>query len=203
MLACTRIGAPHTVVFGGFSADALRDRINDCQAKVCITADGGWRRGKVINLKGNVDEALAQTPSITACVVLKRVGNEIAMKQGRDHYWSDLVAAVPAETQVAPESLPAEHPLFILYTSGTDGQAEGHRAHDRRLPAGHAPHHQVRLRSAGQRHPLVHRPTSAGSPGHSYVVYGPLSNGATTVMYEGAPDFPTRIASGRSSSGAR
>src|SRR6185369_2390256 len=106
MLACTRIGAPHTVVFGGFSADALRDRINDCQAKVCITADGGYRRGKVIPLKANVDTALAQTPSIESCVVVKRAGNEIEMKAGRDRWWTDVIAGVGTDTPA--ESLPAE-----------------------------------------------------------------------------------------------
>jgi acetyl-CoA synthetase len=191
MLACTRIGAPHTVVFGGFSADALRDRINDCQAKVCITADGGWRRGKVIPLKGNVDEALAQTPTIKACVVLKRVGTEIAMKHGRDHYWSDLVNAVPAGTQVPAESLPAEHPLFILYTSGTTGKPKGivHTTGGYLLGAHLTTKYVFDLQDSD-----IHWCTAdiGWVTGHSYVIYGPLSNGATTVIYEGAPDFPDK-----------
>jgi acetyl-CoA synthetase len=191
MLACTRIGAPHTVVFGGFSADALRDRINDCQAKACITADGGWRRGKVIPLKGNVDAALEQTPTVQSCVVLKRVGNEITMKAGRDHDWHDLMAQIPAGTQVAPESLPAEHPLFILYTSGTTGKPKGivHTTGGYLLGAHLTTKYVFDIKDED-----VYWCTAdiGWVTGHSYVIYGPLSNGATSVMYEGAPDFPEK-----------
>jgi acetyl-CoA synthetase len=189
MLACTRIGAPHTVVFGGFSADALRDRINDCQAKLCITADGGYRRGKVIPLKGNVDAALAQTPSIQSCVVVKRVGNEIEMKAGRDQWWSDVVAGVAADAPA--ESLPAEHPLFILYTSGTTGKPKGivHTTGGYLLGA----HLTCKYIFDLQENDQYWCTADIGwVTGHSYVVYGPLSMGATTVMYEGAPDFPDK-----------
>jgi acetyl-CoA synthetase len=189
MLACTRIGAPHTVVFGGFSADALRDRINDCQAKICITADGGWRRGKVIALKANVDQALAQTPTITACVVVKRVGNEVPMKAGRDQWWHELVAGQPSD--LPAESVPAEHPLFILYTSGTTGKPKGivHTTGGFLLGA----HLTTKYVFDLQEDDLYWCTADIGwVTGHSYTLYGPLSNGATTLIYEGAPDFPDK-----------
>jgi acetyl-CoA synthetase len=189
MLACTRIGAPHTVVFGGFSADALRDRINDCQAKLCITADGGYRRGKVIALKGNVDAALAQTPSIEACVVVKRVGNEIEMKAGRDKWWTDVIAGVGTDTPA--ESLPAEHPLFILYTSGTTGKPKGivHTTGGYLLGTHLTCKYIFDLQESDQ---FWCTADIGWVTGHSYVVYGPLSMGATSVLYEGAPDFPDK-----------
>jgi len=189
MLACTRIGAPHTVVFGGFSADALRDRINDCQAKVCVTADGGYRRGKVIPLKGNVDAALAQTPTIETCVVVKRVGNAIEMKAGRDRWWTDVMAGQAADTPA--ESLPAEHPLFILYTSGTTGKPKGivHTTGGYLLGAHLTCKYIFDLQEQDQYWCTA---DIGWVTGHSYVVYGPLSMGATTVMYEGAPDFPDK-----------
>jgi acetyl-CoA synthetase len=189
MLACTRIGAPHTVVFGGFSADSLRDRINDCQAKLCITADGGYRRGKVVPLKGNVDAALAQTPSIETCVVVKRVGNEIEMKAGRDRWWTDVIAGVGSDTPA--ESLPAEHPLFILYTSGTTGKPKGivHTTGGYLLGAHLTCKYIFDLQESDQ---FWCTADIGWVTGHSYVVYGPLSMGATTVLYEGAPDFPDK-----------
>jgi acetyl-CoA synthetase len=189
MLACTRIGAPHTVIFGGFSADALRDRINDCQAKVCLTADGGWRRGKIIPLKENVDAALAQTPTIEKCVVLKRTGNDIPMKTGRDVWWHEVIAGQP--TNVPAENLPAEHPLFILYTSGTTGKPKGivHTTGGYLLGA-HLTSKYVFDLNDDDRYWCT--ADIGWVTGHSYVVYGPLSNGATSVMYEGAPDFPDK-----------
>jgi acetyl-CoA synthetase len=189
MLACTRIGAPHTVVFGGFSADALRDRINDCQAKICITADGGWRRGKVVPLKANVDDALAQTPTITTCVVVKRVGNDVPMKAGRDLWWHDVVAGQP--TNVPAESLPAEHPLFILYTSGTTGKPKGivHTTGGYLLGV-HLTTKYIFDLQENDRHWCT--ADIGWVTGHSYTLYGPLSNGATTMLYEGAPDFPEK-----------
>jgi acetyl-CoA synthetase len=189
MLACTRIGAPHTVIFGGFSADSLRDRINDCQAKVCITADGGWRRGKVVPLKANVDEALGQTPSITACVVVKRVANPVPMKAGRDHWWDDVIAGQP--TDLPAESLPAEHPLFILYTSGTTGKPKGivHTTGGYLLGVHLTTKYIFDLQDSDRYWCTA---DIGWVTGHSYSLYGPLSNGATTVMYEGAPDHPDK-----------
>ncbi len=189
MLACARIGAPHTVVFGGFSAEALRDRINDCQAKVCITADGGYRRGKIIPLKGNVDKALEQTPGVTNCVVVRRAGNDIDMKGGRDLWWHDVMKGQPTNTPAA--SLPSEHPLFILYTSGTTGKPKGivHSTAGYLLGAHLTTKYIFDIRDED----LYWCTADIGwVTGHSYVLYGPLSNGATTFMYEGAPDFPDK-----------
>ncbi len=189
MLACTRIGATHTVVFGGFSAEALRDRINDCGAKACITADGGYRRGKVIPLKTNVDKALAQTPTIEACLVVRRTGDAVEMKAGRDHWWHERVPQASADC--APASLPSEHPLFILYTSGTTGKPKGvvHTTGGYLLGA----HLTTKYVFDLHEDDLFWCTADIGwVTGHSYVVYGPLSNGATTVMYEGAPDHPEK-----------
>jgi len=189
MLACTRIGAAHTVVFGGFSAEALRDRINDCGAKLCITADGGWRRGKAIPLKENVDKALAGTPTVAHCVVVRRTGGEVAFKSGRDHWWHDLMKGASADRP--PTSLPAEHPLFILYTSGTTGKPKGvvHTTGGYLLGA-----HLTTKDVFDIHDDDVYWCTAdiGWVTGHSYVVYGPLANGTTTVMYEGTPDMPDK-----------
>ncbi len=189
MLACTRIGATHTVVFGGFSSEALRDRINDCGAKLCITADGGWRRGKSVPLKSNVDGALAETPTVKSCLVVKRTGDAVTMQGGRDLWWDDLMKTASADCP--PASLPSEHPLFILYTSGTTGKPKGvvHTTGGYLLGA----HLTTKVVFDLREDDIYWCTADVGwVTGHSYVVYGPLSNGATTVMYEGAPDHPEK-----------
>ena len=187
MLACTRIGAPHSVVFGGFSAEALRDRINDVGAKIVVTADGGWRRGKPVGLKHAVDEAVSQAQAVERVVVVKRTGEPIVLRAGRDLWWHELMAHASADCP--PAKLDSEHPLFILYTSGSTGKPKG-----------------ILHTTGGY---LVHVATTAKVifdlqeedtfwctadvgwvTGHSYVLYGPLANGATSVMYEGAPIHP-------------
>ncbi|MBL9216210.1 MAG: acetate--CoA ligase [Opitutaceae bacterium] len=187
MLACARLGVIHTVIFGGFSSEAIKDRVNDCQAKVIITADGGWRRGKVIELKANVDRALAGTPSVQHVIVLKRTGNEVPMVAGRDRWWHDEMAgASPAHKAKAFES---ETPLFILYTSGSTGKPKGvlHTSAGYLLGTTITSHYVFDLKETD-----VYWCTAdiGWITGHSYVVYGPLANGATVLMYEGAPNQP-------------
>lgn len=188
MLACARIGAAHSVVFGGFSAQALADRINDASAKVLITADGGWRRGEVFPLKPQADSALATTPSIEHVVVVKRGGNPVDMQAGRDHWYHELIAASAPECP--PEPVDSEHLLFLLYTSGTTGKPKGimhttggyltHVATTFRYVFDHARDTDVYWCTADV----------GWVTGHSYIVYGPLANGATQVMYEGVPNHP-------------
>ncbi|MFT4570143.1 MAG: acetyl-CoA synthetase [Hyphomicrobiaceae bacterium] len=187
MLACARIGATHSVVFGGFSADALRDRCNDAEAKVILTADGGWRRGSVLALKGIVDEAAAQCPSVTNVVVLRRTENEIAWTEGRDVWWHDVVANAAPVEQAAP--LDAEHPLFILYTSGTTGKPKG-VVHS---TGGYMTQAYITAKWVFDLHDddVYWCTADCGwVTGHSYITYGPLLNGATVVLYEGAPQSP-------------
>lgn len=187
MLACARIGAVHTVVFGGFSPESLKDRINDCQAKLVITADGGWRRGKVVELKAAVDEAVEHTPSVQAVLVLKRCGNEIKMKDGRDIWWHEAWEGAP--NQHKAKAFPSEHPLFILYTSGSTGKPKGvlHTSAGYLLGAKLSSHYVFDLKE----NDLYFCSADIGwITGHSYVVYGLLSNGATVFLYEGAPNQP-------------
>jgi acetyl-CoA synthetase len=187
MLACARIGAIHSVVFGGFSSEALADRINDAEAKVCITADGGWRRGQVVELKQNVDEALKKTPSIEKVLVLKRVGNKVEMRKGRDVWWDELVPAQSSKCEAA--QLDSEHPLYTLYTSGTTGKPKG-VVH---TTGGYLTHVLMTMRWVFDlKDDDIYWCTAdiGWVTGHSYTVYGPLAAGATVVMYEGAPNFP-------------
>ena len=188
MLACARIGAVHSVVFGGFSAQSLSDRINDAEAKVLITADGGWRRGVVFPLKEFADAALESTSTITDVVVIKRGGNEVTMRDGRDHWYHDVMR--DADPICPPEPMDSEQLLFLLYTSGTTGKPKGIM----HTSGGY-------LTQAAFTHKYVfdlHADTDVywctadvgWVTGHTYIVYGPLANGATQVMYEGVPNFP-------------
>src|SRR5438093_9545251 len=187
MLACARIGATHSVVFGGFSSTALVDRINDAQCKLVVTADGGWRRGKEVKLKPAVDEALKETPSVQSCIVVRRTGSNIQMESSRDHWWHELSEMVDANCPA--EELDSEHPLFILYTSGTTGKPKGilHTTGGYLLQAHLTSKWIFDLKDED----LYWCTADIGwVTGHSYVVYGPLSNGATALMYEGAPNWP-------------
>jgi acetyl-CoA synthetase len=187
MLACARVGAIHTVIFGGFSSEAIKDRVNDCQAKLVITADGGWRRGKVIELKANVDRALPGTPSVRHVVVLRRTGNPVPMAEGRDLWWHDLVAQ--ASPLHKARGFDSENPLFILYTSGSTGKPKGvlHTSAGYLLGVAITSHYVFDLKDTD----VYFCTADVGwITGHSYVVYGPLANGATVLMYEGAPNQP-------------
>ena len=188
MLACTRIGAVHSIVFGGFSPEALAGRIQDCDSNVVITADAGMRGGKLVPLKANVDAALVQCPSVSALLVVRHVGNDIAMAAGRDHWWHDQRAAVSADCP--PAEMGAEDPLFILYTSGSTGKPKGvlHTTGGY-LTWAAMTHHYVFDYRPGE---VYWCAADVGwVTGHSYVVYGPLANGATTLMFEGVPNYPT------------
>jgi acetyl-CoA synthetase len=188
MLACARIGAVHSVVFGGFSSQALSDRINDAEAKVLITADGGYRRGEVFALKPQADEAVASTPTITAVVVVKRGGNEVEMQAGRDHWYHELMAT--ADAVCPPEPMDSEQLLFLLYTSGTTGKPKGIM----HTTGGYLTHVTYTHKYVFDLNPgkdIFWCTADVGwITGHSYIVYGPLSNGATQVMYEGVPNYP-------------
>ncbi len=187
MLACARIGAVHSVIFGGFSSEAIADRNNDAGSKLVITADAGWRRGQQIPLKANVDAALAKSPTVKDCVVYRRAGTHVHMEPGRDHWWDDLMDAAPGDCPAEP--LDSEAPLFILYTSGSTGKPKGIK----HTTAGYNLYVKKTFEWV-----FDHRETDTywctadcgWITGHSYMVYGPLAAGATSVMYEGAPNWP-------------
>ena len=187
MLACARIGAIHSVIFAGFSAEAIADRNNDAQAKIQLTSDGLYRRGKVLPLKETVDEALAKSPSVEKCVVLRRVENDCQMTDGRDHWWHDLVDAADEDCPAVP--LDSETTLFILYTSGSTGKPKGIR----HTTAGYNVWTKKTFEWVfDHREDDVYWCTAdcGWITGHSYIVYGPMANGAKVMMYEGAPNHP-------------
>jgi len=196
LLACARLGITHSVVFGGFSAEALKARIQDLGAVVVITADGGWRRGKEVRLKPAVDEALLDCPDVQNVLVYRRTGSQTEMKSGRDHWWHDLDAELSKDpaTEAAAESCPAveldsEHPLFVLYTSGTTGKPKGIL----HTTAGYLLQNMMSMKWVFdlQDQDVYWCTADIGwVTGHSYIVYGPLAAGATSVMFEGAPDYP-------------
>ncbi|MEQ8786920.1 MAG: acetate--CoA ligase [Pirellulaceae bacterium] len=187
MLACARIGAVHSVIFAGFSAEAIADRNNDASAKLQLTADGAWRRGKVLALKEIVDEALEKSKTVETCVVLRRTENDVTMKQGRDFWWHELMADASDDCPAA--ELDSENTLFILYTSGSTGKPKGIR----HTTAGYNLYAKKTFEWVfDHREDDIFWCTAdcGWITGHSYVVYGPLSAGATVLMYEGAPNFP-------------
>ena len=187
MLSCARIGAIHSVIFAGFSAEAIADRNNDAAAKLQITSDAAWRRGKPLPLKATVDEALDKSPTVEKCVVLQRVGNDVEMQEGRDFWWHELVDQVSADCPATP--LDSENTLFILYTSGSTGKPKGIR----HTTAGYSLYAKKTFEWVFEcrEEDIFWCTADCGwITGHSYIVYGPLAAGATVMMYEGAPNWP-------------
>jgi acetyl-CoA synthetase len=189
MLACAKIGAAHSVVYGGFSVEALAERIADAESNILVTADGGFRRGKATNLKSIANEAMQRSPTITVCITVRRTGEECYMENDRDFWWHDLMSMPIASAKCETEVMDAEDPLFILYTSGTTGKPKG-------LVHTHGGY--TVYTSTTFRYVFDYRPEDrwwcAADPGwitgHSYIVYSPMINGATTILYEGAPNHP-------------
>jgi acetyl-CoA synthetase len=187
MLACARLGLIHTVIFGGFSSEAIKDRVNDCHARFVITADGGWRRGKIVELKQSVDRALVHAPTVKQVIVVRRTGQDVQMQSGRDHWWGDFIRDMPSKHQA--EAFDSEKELFILYTSGSTGKPKGvlHTSAGYLLGTTITSKYVFDLKEED-----VYFCTAdiGWITGHSYIVYGPLANGATILLYEGAPNQP-------------
>jgi acetyl-CoA synthetase len=192
MLACARLGAPHTVVFGGFSADSLAGRLNDMGCEVLITQDEGWRRGQRVPLKANADEALAASPTVRTCVVYRRTGGEVTMQEGRDVWWEDAVEGQSGDPASCPcEPMGSEDLLYLLYTSGTTATPKGivHTTGGYLVGVATTHHYIFDVKPDS----VYWCAADIGwVTGHSYIVYGPLCNGTTGVIYEGTPDFPDR-----------
>jgi acetyl-CoA synthetase len=193
MLACTRLGAPHTVVFGGFSADSLSGRMNDMKCELIITQDEAWRRGSTVALKAVADEAMAAAPGVKSCVVLRRTGNDVPMQEGRDHWWHDLESDVSDDPESCPcEPMDSEDLLFLMYTSGTTAKPKGiiHTTAGYLVGTSATHHYIFDLKKDED---VYWCAADIGwITGHSYIVYGPLTNGTTSVLYEGTPDFPDK-----------
>jgi acetyl-CoA synthetase len=189
MLACARIGAVHSIVFGGFSAEALRDRIQDCESKVLITSDGSLRSGKNVPLKGNADQALNECPGVETCFVVNRTNTDVPMQEGRDVWWHEEMEAKDIKAYCEPEQMDAEDPLFILYTSGSTGKPKGVL----HTTAGYLLYTNVTLKyvfDLKEEDTFWCTADIGWVTGHSYIVYGPLSNGAASLMFEGVPSYP-------------
>jgi acetyl-CoA synthetase len=187
MLACARIGAPHSVIFGGFTAQAIVDRLEDAESRIIVTADAGYRRGKFVPLKKNVDEACGMTDRVETVVVVKRAGNEITMKEGRDVWWPEVTEGVPDTCEAEP--LDAEHMLFLLYTSGSTGKPKGilHTTAGYMVYAGYS----AKMVFDFKPDDMYWCTADIGwITGHTYITYGPLLNGVTSIMFEGAPNYP-------------